>query len=199
MSIVNDFTRELGDKYREYLRDVSPMAPSMQTLGLLLELCVRGNIVLDLGSGFSSYALRYFADRLGIAIITVDDNSSWLEKTNKYCDAINTRDFAHNHLFITWSDLLTGFKEHAYSIVFIDLGTTRRRPNYYSTILSNYCSERSLILFDDMHKRPLRDAVTKALRPYDYIDIPVKDRTIDEFGRYCKLIFRLRPKERLNG
>jgi len=193
MSIVNDFTRELGDKYREYLRDVSTMAPSMQTLGLLLELCTPGCKVLDLGTGFSSYVLYYYSIHRDLYVCSVDDTQQWLVKSKSYCglklDDIDTR-----HVWDTW-DSFVKFRTTKFDVVFMDLGTTRRRPDYYATVLSKFCDERTLILFDDMHKRPLRDAVTKALRPYDYIDIPVKDRTIDEFGRYCKLIFRLRPKE----
>ena len=195
MSIVDDFTRELGDDHWEYLRDISPMAPSMKTLGLLLELCTDGCRVADLGSGFSSYTLRYYANRLRMTIHTIDDNNAWLEKTKHYCKDVGTE---YNHNFSTWDFITRAAGDNPYDVVFLDLGTTRRRPQYYSTILEKFCDERTLILFDDMHKRPLRDAVSIALRRYDYIEIPVKDRTIDEFGRYCRLIFRLRPKENAN-
>jgi hypothetical protein len=76
----------------------------------------------------------------------------------------------------------------------MDLGTTRRRVYYYAELLEKYCNERTFILFDDMHKKILHHALHQELKNYTYLDISVMDITKDEFGRYCKLITRLRRK-----
>lgn len=191
MSITSEFKIELLDQYQDYINTVSQMAPSMKTITLLLYLCVPGYRVLDLGSGFSSYALRYYANRLGIEVWSVDDNHQWLLKTREYCIEHN----ASSEGFLDWETALYNAHLPYFDVVFVDIGTTKNRPKYYSTILECFCTDKTLILFDDMHKPTLKRAVEQELKAYNFVNIGVMDQTIDEFGRYCKLIFRLRSKQ----
>lgn len=190
MNIINNFKLEMLSDYQDYIRDVSLMAPSMKTLELLLNLCVPGMRVLDLGTGFSSYVLRHYAADLDIRVVSVDDSSQWLYKTRDYCvdRGITTTGF---HLW----ELALDWPVERFDLVFMDLGKTKNRPNYYATVLEKFCTEKTLLLCDDMHKPILKRALEHELKAYDFINIGVMDQTIDEFGRYCKLVFRLRPKQ----
>lgn len=190
MNIVNNFKREMVSQYQEYIRDVSPMAPSMKTLELLLNLCVPGMRVLDLGTGFSSYVLRHYAADLDIHVVSVDDSSQWLYKTRDYCTdhGITPSGFHLWQLAMNWP-------VERFDLVFMDLGKTKNRVNYYYDVLKNFCTEKTLLLCDDMHKPTLKQALEHELKAYDYINIGVIEQTKDEFGRYCKLVFRLRPKQ----
>lgn len=174
--------------YTEYIKTTSSMAPSLKTLELLKNLCLPFCTVLDLGSGFSSYYLRYYSGQQNWGITTVDDNADWLNKSKDYCNSHNT----NINGFYTWDNIKNQY--WLYDVVFMDLGITKNRPKYIETVLINFCSPKTLILFDDMHKPTIRQATEQALSKYDYLEIGVKDQTMDEFGRYCKLVFRLRRK-----
>jgi hypothetical protein len=191
-NILTEFDNVMQPYYDEYLLTMSTMAPSMQTLKLLLELCTNGSGVLDLGSGFSSFMLRYYADDIGLNICTVDDSKEWLSKTIGFCNNKLSNQKRHHswHTLSCFCDYKVKF-----DVVFVDIGITKNRPGYYSKILRDYCDSQSFILFDDMHKPTLSQAVERELQHYTYIDIDVKQRTMDQYGRWCKLITRLRPKE----
>lgn len=197
--IVADFNMRMPELYAEYIKNVSSMAPSLKTLKLLMQLCVTGNKVLDLGTGFSSFVLRYYLTDLGIDLISADDNSGWLITTRKYCESqgITYTDDEPNG-FEHWK-LLPNIVTSPVDVVFMDLGTTRRRVDYYADVLNRYCNENTLLLVDDMHKKILVHALNQELRHYTYLEIPVMNETKDEFGRYCRLFFRLRRKDNLNG
>jgi predicted O-methyltransferase YrrM len=194
MLVQNQFQLDMQDLYAQYIKTISPMAPSMQTLRLLINLCVPGDRVLDLGSGFSSFVLRHYAESMSLEVWSVDDSTQWLDKTYEYCKQSGIPDSV-NRNFMVW-DAFVEMQSTAnpFDVVFIDIGRTRKRPEYYQTILRDCCDARSLVLFDDMHKPILKRAAEKELRRYNYLDIPVIKDTRDQFGRYCKLVFRLRPR-----
>lgn len=194
MLIQDRLKIQLNDQYDNYIRTISLMAPSLKTLSLLMQLCKPGDSVLDLGSGFSSYVLRYYANELDLDVWSVDDNESWLDKSFEYCAAMGITKEA-NTKFYTWETLRAlRLDQLSFDVVFVDLGRTRKRPDYYPIILKDYCNENTLALFDDMHKPILKRSLERELKRYDYLDIPVMERTRDTYGRYCKLVFRLRPK-----
>lgn len=193
MTIAWDFKRIIQPYYDDYIKKMSDMAPSMKTLALLLSLCVPGSSVLDLGTGFSSFMLRYFAPKLGISVWSVDDDRKWLEKTKAYCKANNCPTIKMG-LFYEWNEFLDGWYP-GFDLVFMDLGTTKRRPAYYGTVLSRLCRPRTMVLLDDLHKPVLKNAIEEELKNYEYLNIGVEEQTKDEYGRYCKLIYMLRPKK----
>jgi hypothetical protein len=136
--------------------------------------------------------LRYYDSRLDINVMSVDDDAGWLDKTKNYCGRMGVsidkfRDFQLWHRLDF--ELLPEF-----DLIFMDMGTTKRRPQYYPDVLKHLCTPKTLILFDDMHKPILKHTLEHELKQYDYINIPVRELTLDQFHRYCKLIFRLRPK-----
>lgn len=190
--IINDFDETMQPIYDQYLISMSQMAPSMKTLKLLTTLCRPGDRVIDLGSGFSSFVLRYYAEMLKIIVWSVDDSNSWLEKTRGYCNSKSV-DCSR---FLTWNDLksLLGFNTKHFGLVFMDLGTTSRRPAYYPFVFDKLCDDTTTVVIDDMHKPSLLSATDKALTDYDYIEIDIKDQTLDQYGRWCRLVQRLRHK-----
>ena len=113
---------------------------------------------------------------------------------------IKTRDYCcnngeHGNSFLSWNAVVNpDVHLPKFDVVFMDLGTTRNRPKYYATVLEKFCNEQTLLLCDDMHKPTLKRALEHELKAYDFINIGVMEQTKDEFGRYCKLVFRLRKK-----
>lgn len=191
MTMTDLITRDLKDQYTNYLRDVSPMAPSLKTIGLILELATPESHILDLGSGFSSYALRYYAERLDLRVWSVDDDSRWLQRTKEYCMAYGQK----ANRFWVWDRFIQiSSRVVPFDVVFVDIGITKNRPKYYGEVLKRLCDTNTFIVFDDMHKPSLKAAVDKELESYDYLEVGVRDQTLDEFGRFCRLVFRLRHK-----
>jgi hypothetical protein len=76
----------------------------------------------------------------------------------------------------------------------MDLGITNVRPSYIGPMLEEFCSPRTMVLFDDLHKPVIKRAIERELEKYTYLEVGVRDQTLDEFGRYCKLVFRLNKK-----
>lgn len=207
MTILEDFDKTMPSLYNDYLNTMSPMAPSLKTLRLLLSLCTPGDKVLDLGSGFSSFMLRYYAPQLKLKVFSVDDSETWLDKTIVYC-AKQKVSVASFYTLEWFKEEIKGVEEMIdvspglydpvlpFDVVFVDIGITKNRPKYYPLILRDWCIPWSMVLIDDMHKGVLSTALHKELGHYDYIDIDVYHQTLDGFGRYCSLITRLRPKRR---
>lgn len=78
---------ELRPPYERYVRDVSEsgMAASLETSCYLAHLCraFAPASACDLGSGFSSYVLRRYAQ----SAVSVDDSPEWLERTGQFLAA----------------------------------------------------------------------------------------------------------------
>jgi hypothetical protein len=187
---LNKFKDFLLNDYNDYIGSISTavMASSIECSAFLLLLCklLRPKFIVDLGSGFSSVALRKYASEFdtSINITSADLDDSWLQKTHDFlynkklnCDnLLNISDF---------------FKiKRVYDLILYDVAYYQNgtRQQLLPLILKNNVNSSSYILFDDMHIMHYNMFVMNFLSDYNFKLLNTKPLTLDSFGRYCMLV-----------
>jgi predicted O-methyltransferase YrrM len=194
LPFLNDFdadTRaareDLAPMHEKYVTDVSTpeMAASLEVSVLLDHLCraTRPKAILDLGSGFSSFVLRRYAQQIAdVTVFSVDDHGGWLGKTETY---LNDHDLPTDHL-VELDEF--DFEAHhgGVDLVFHDLGSMEVRKETLPAVLETPRSD-GLIVLDDFHKGHYRQYVHSTLAGVTYDLYELRDLTEDEFGRFAAL------------
>lgn len=86
---IDRASKILKPYYDYYIAHVSKadMAMSLELAALVYALCVKKELknLLDLGSGFSSFVYRLYAStHSGVRVVSVDDDSQWLENQDVF-------------------------------------------------------------------------------------------------------------------
>lgn len=156
--------RRLAPVHRDYVSRISP-APITLSLPLAVfatVLCeqLRPGAILDLGSGFSSYAFRQYAGQASPrpVVHSVDDSADWLEQTAGFLRGAGVDT---DHLQ-TWQSF-TGGDGQTFDLVLYDIGTLAMRLDELGRALAA-CRPGGLFLIDDMHVPRYRWAIERALR-----------------------------------
>jgi predicted O-methyltransferase YrrM len=158
------------------------IAISLEMSSFVWTLCemYSPRVMVDLGSGYSSFMLRMWAglQEQRSLVVSIDDNEEWLKKSIKFCEDHhkNTDGFLmHSD---TRVDLLKGidFVLHRFGNL-----NTRKATLKYALSLLNH---DGLILLDDIHKYHYADYVTKLLSSTELVHLDVERLTRDSFGRY---------------
>jgi len=173
-------------EFKDYCKNISGFAVSIQYSVCLLCLCERYNLksVIDLGSGFTSYALRKYCKVYNkeIEVHTVDSDPKWLLTTYGYCRKKSLSD-ANFHLWDSFNDT----KLIRADLVSIDIDTSAKRNIYLGEAFK---MAKKFAILDDMHKTRIKKGVHTALesmgRKYEYISI--KHLTQDGLNRYATLV-----------
>jgi len=186
-----DFAEELMPYYKTYTELVSVdfIAASLECCSFLMVMCkeLTPKMVLDLGSGFSSFALRYYSDRYdkSMEVYSVDTNLGWLLKSRQFVIDHNLDPYH----FYTWDEIKT--LPGTFDLIFVDIAGKGERPSYLKHVLENFITRDSALLLDDMHKQELVNQYEKIMRGYSHERIEVMRQTLDGFGRfghfYCKV------------
>jgi predicted O-methyltransferase YrrM len=186
----------LAPAYYRYVGAVSSaeMAVSLETAGCLYAICsmLGPSSILDLGSGFSSYALRNFAATAGhrTVVHTVDDDAAWLQRTASFLRDTGT---TTDHM-TTWKDFANQTKD-AFQLVFHDLG---RMPMRTATLQRaiGFAARTGIIVFDDVHKPSYAAEVSHCCAREGLAIIDLSSLTQDQYGRVSWLGFRAQKKPR---
>jgi predicted O-methyltransferase YrrM len=181
---------------QDYITSVSRdvMAASAEFCALAQEICRRWDArrVADLGSGFSSYALRSFAREHGsLEVLSADDQEEWLEKTRQF---LRKYDLPTDHC-VTWASMASRASVRGtFDVVTHDLGHAGARDKGAIPQRSRYLEAAldllrpgGLILLDDMHAQPYRSRARSILRRRSLEAYPMVRATIDQWGRYAWL------------
>jgi predicted O-methyltransferase YrrM len=135
--------------------------------------------VLDLGSGFSTWVLRAFTRA---HIVTVDHSAQWLRHTRNELHALGlpTRDMYE------LSDFIENHANEKFDLVFVDMGDTALRRQYFEAFL-HWTAPGGLLVFDDWHMHHLREPLTIKLqqRGLSVVEIP---ETLDQYGRFLAMV-----------
>ncbi len=177
----------LTPAYRAYVADVSDqsMAISLDLACVLYFLCERlePRVILDLGSGFSSYVFRrYTQARPGTVVYSVDDDPYWLSRTRVH---LKQHGLCDRNLFL-W-DEVSKLNALRADVVLHDIGSSETRCEVLPE-LSRYMHRATAVVLDDVHKRPVREAAKAFARS---MALPVTDLARvarDSFGRFPWLI-----------
>lgn len=146
------------------------MAASLQTCARLCSLAERlGDVpILELGSGFSSAALRSLGD---LRLVTVDDDPEWLDATGSFLDSEG----------LERGVLTTDLPRATFGLVFYDLGNMHTRNRLLGYAVSRV-ARAGYIVLDDVHFEAYGRAATSAVASMR-IDREAGEGTLDHFGR----------------
>jgi predicted O-methyltransferase YrrM len=182
------YINKLSNLFNEYITKISSqrMAASLEAISTILTLAdkIDPEIILDLGSGFSSVAFRWYCKEKNISpkLISVDTSKEWLDKTIKYCRKLNLPLFE----FYIWNEIK--HKQIQSDLIFIDLGYSKERPNFYDIIFSNFVTKKSVVVFDDAHKKTCK--ISQHMVKFRKKEVDIKDLTKDN-KRYCRLFYKI--------
>jgi predicted O-methyltransferase YrrM len=176
--------------YIKYIKTVSNkgMTASLNTCIFLLALYdyTRAKKVADLGSGFSSFALRSLRnlENIDSEIISVDTNDIWLKKSYKFCEKNNIYD-KNFKLWETFKDT-----NEKFDLIFFDMDANKNRPSYFSFIFEKLTTSNTFILIDDLHKQSMHNGLKKYLskNKISLTNYNIKNKTLDELKRFSTLI-----------
>lgn len=171
--------------WEDYFANISESVVSIHYCICLLCLCERyePKSVIDLGSGFTSYALRRYREAYDkdLEIHTVDSDPYWLSNSCSYCQEKSLSD----EYFYLWKE----FKDEKIraDLVSIDIDSSGARKGYFREAFE---MARKHALLDDMHKarinKPVHVSLKAMNRGYEYINL--KHLTHDKWGRFAVLI-----------
>jgi hypothetical protein len=199
-NLDNALIKQITFVYNEYISTVSLKghAASLE-LGLMYyKLCsaLKPKSIVDLGSGFTSYVGRLYAQRNpDVLVYSVDDNNDWLIKTQRFLSKHNVS----TDNIISW-DVFQN-TELKFDIVLYDLG---RIPTRIANIDKPFglVSSNGLVILDDAHfneqftknlRMPapyLSDIMADALQRLQFESHSLQQETIDCFGRYALAAWR---------
>ncbi len=159
-------------------------AASVELTALVLALCERRNVdsVIDLGSGFTSWALRDWAQRQDrpITVHSVDDSAEWLEKTRAYLAESNLADDTLH----VWSEFVHLDMAGRFDLVVHDLGFMHTRYEVLDQAVALACAG-GIVLLDDMHKPDFRDKAIARMEEQGKAVYSLKTLTRDHLTRFA--------------
>jgi hypothetical protein len=171
---------DLRPAYETYVRDVSTagMAASLQTTAVLLALCRRERVTsaVDVGSGFSSYALRFWAREVDCVVSSVDDDPVWLARTQKF---LADQRLPTGDVYL-WPDL----PDRTFDLVFHDFAMGVRREEAMPRAVQ---ASSRFVVFDDAHHRSHRRAMRAVCAEAGARLYSLRPLTLDWMKRYAML------------
>ena len=188
--LANEAHARLMPHHTRYVEEVSNAthAASIELAVFLDVFCLVGQpkAVADLGSGFSSYVLRSYANRSEQDVTTwsVDDHPDWLEKTRAY---LNEKGVGAENVLV-WNDFLPQVGSGNLDLVLHDMGRMEFRAETLERVLTLTRAGGHVIL-DDVHKGPYRKHVHKVLEEKGLEWLSLKKITCDDWARYAYLVF----------
>jgi predicted O-methyltransferase YrrM len=176
----------LAASHREYVETVSDAenAMSLELAGVLDAICelLAPRRIADLGSGFSSFVIRRYADRAERppdAVVSVDDDVRWLDRTRDYLtghglDASNVE---------TW-DTFSSRKDERFDLIFDDFSGFQVRVQTLGEVLERLAPDGMAVL-DDLHTASFRSAVALETQARGLRTFSLRSLTRDRFSRYA--------------
>jgi predicted O-methyltransferase YrrM len=185
----HDLDGRLLPNYKEYVSGVSDeiMAASLELSRFLLFFCVIRNPgrILDLGSGFTSFVFRAYAQAAprNPVVWSVDDSAEWLEKTRTY---LGSKGLSTENL-VSW-DEFESLKPEPFDFILYDLGGFEFRRKSFENVLNRMAKEGVLVV-DDMHAAEYGLHVKKKVVEHGMSGYSIRRYTHDRFNRYSLLVF----------
>lgn len=161
-------------------------AASLELVGILLGLteALDARRVVDLGSGFTSFALRRFAaDRPELEVHSVDDSAEWLEKTRSYLAENSLSDDNLWH----WPEFAAADRKGTFDLVLHDMGFMDTRFRELEPVL-DLARPGGLVILDDTHKPDFREQALEVVAQRGHAAYSLKAITRDRLTRYAYLV-----------
>ncbi len=176
--------------YQEYVNSVSTpdKAISIELAYLLWFILktTRPKLVIDLGSGFSSYLFRYYQSIVpgeGCRVFSCDDNEQWLDRTASF---LQSKNLPISGLLL-WDHFLAEHSHERPDLILHDLGYMPVRIKTLPRSL-DLCSPQTIAIIDDIHKTQMRHAVLSQLGERGMQAYDLTRFTYDRYGRYAWML-----------
>jgi len=187
-ALAEGFRESLRPHHTQYAACVSPawMTISLELAAFLQALCARRRParVVDLGSGFSSFALRQYQQQADPApeVWSVDDDDTWLDATRRF---LEYHELATDHLAL-W-DTFIADEPGRFDLVVHDLGSLRVRRETLRQVVA-LAAPGGIVVIDDVNYGSLRRYAQRTLADLGAPHHMLEAATRDCFGRYAMLV-----------
>lgn len=184
---LEDIKKSIEKPFEHYVTDYSKrgMAISLESSAFMMWLCkkMKFKILMDRGSGFSSYILRRYSKMESNSIVySIDHDKEWLEKTKLF---LKLHKLSTKHLYL-WNDFYPN------KIRFDFILEDAIKPLRLSTPDEMYglLKKNGFILWDDAnsHGGLIGDLKEK----HKFYDYNIREHTTDFEGRYNRLTSTLK-------
>ena len=180
------YRQMLVPTYHDYVSRVSwaDHAVSLRTAAVLMQLCESRSPrrLLDTGSGYSSFVLWRYAAQSGAEVVSVDDNATWMSRTQAF---LANHDLSDAGRLVLWEQFRHEHPE-PFDVIFHDLGTFDTRVSSMSRV-SELVSRDGWIVYDDVHEDDVRSATKRIVAAAGRRWVSLVDVTNDEINRYAAL------------
>jgi predicted O-methyltransferase YrrM len=184
---MQKFREIITPYYKDYVTSISSeiMAMSLELAIFMLTLCeiTKPGKVVDFGSGFSSFCLRYWVRNYSpeSQVYSVDDASDWLVKTREFLRRYDLPD----DQVLTWDEFMQG-NYGKFDLILYDFGTFPVRKASLSKVLG-FAGHPSMVILDDVHLAEYGLHVKQTLRQNQFECFSTRRYTGDKFNRYAYL------------
>ena len=182
---IKPYFDALVPAYRTYCTTVSvrSMALAIETCAYVSWLCdaTKPANVCDLGSGFSSYVLRRYADQADhpVNVVSVDDDDGWLDKTATFCDQ-NVETLGEFLSGVEWLEL------DGFDVVVHDYAAGPLREEY-ADLAATRLSGTGAVVFDDAQNPGHHHRFAEVCERHGLTLLDIYHQTVDEIGRYAAI------------
>ncbi|HRE73106.1 MAG TPA: hypothetical protein PLR45_00350 [Flavobacteriales bacterium] len=177
-------------EYRKYIEEISSaeMAASLELSQFIFEFVENKKPlkIVDMGSGFSSFVIRFYQKlhpELSIECFSVEDDSSWQDKTIKYLEEKNVS--AEN--ILSPDDFFKRITSTYFDLIILDLNFVEVRKKYISPCL-NILRKGGFLIIDDVHKVEFLREIKKTAKKAELPLLNLEKITKDRFGRFAVMI-----------
>ena len=180
----------IKEVYDEYVNEVSTAdkAISLELAYLLWFILERSRpkLIVDLGSGFSSFLFRHYQSLNGkdCRVFSCDDDESWMERTANF---LQCKNLSVSEL-LSWDRFIAEHNQLRPDLILHDLGHMPVRLKTLPLML-NLCSPETIAIVDDVHKSPMRLALLDQIRGRGLRGYDLTCFTYDRFGRYAWMLY----------
>jgi predicted O-methyltransferase YrrM len=187
LSALRELQRELEPAYDRYVTEVSDpaWAASIQLAAFLWHVSrvSEPTSILELGSGFTSYVFRRYAEEHGgVTVLSADNSEDWLRKTADFLRNVGSRDDG----LILLEDLEEVAVERDYGLVFNDVLGTLRVDLMAAAM--RFRSPEGIVVVDDAHREPDRWSAMNCARREGLEVYDLRPWTLDLYGRWAVLV-----------
>lgn len=186
----------IKNKFNWYISNVSSKghAASLELAHYTFNHCEKNkpSKVVDMGSGFTSYVLRYYKKHINpdAIVFSIDDDTAWMRKTRNF---IKESDLDANNILYFYDFVKT--EEKDFDFILYDMGHIPTRIENVA-FPKTIAAKGATILYDDIHFDQAFSNKVGLYMPnyyqdvfYDYckdnnLTFEKLNETIDEYGRY---------------
>lgn len=178
------YANEMWYEYWKYVNTISTagMAIAPQTCEYIIWHIInhKPKVVCDMGSGFTSYVLRFIASENDMIVYSVDDKEEWLGKTKEF---LEERNLNTDNMYV-WND----HPKMKFDFMIDDIGDIRFRIKHTDQML-NMIKPGGYILADDINGW-YSSYFNGACDRMNFKRTNIKQQTMDRFRRFATIARR---------